>query len=47
MERICSVACFVAGVVFLVVALLGAWRHLLTMSFCFAVGLLAKEEKAD
>ena len=47
MEKICSIACFVVGAVFLIVALLGAWRHLFTMSVCIAVGLLAKEEKND
>lgn len=45
MEKICSIACFIAGAVFLVIALLGVWRHLFTMSVCVAVGLLAKEEK--
>ena len=47
MEKICSIACFVVGAVFLIVALLGAWRHLFTMCVCIAVGLLAKEEKND
>ena len=45
MEKICSIACFIVGAVFFVVALFGVWRHLLTMSVCVAVGLLAKEEK--
>ena len=45
MEKICSIACFIVGAVFLIIALLGAWRHLFTMSVCVAVGLLAKEDK--
>ena len=45
MEKICSIACFIVGAFFLIVALLGTWRHLFTMSVCVAVGLLAKENK--
>ena len=45
MEKICSIACFIVGALFLIVALLGAWRHLVTMSVCVAVGILAKEDK--
>ena len=45
MERICSIICYIAGTVFLVLAILGFWRHLFTMSICFAAGILAKEDK--
>ena len=45
MEKICSIACYAIGVVFFIIALLGAWRHLFTVGACIAVGLLASEEK--
>ena len=45
MEKICSIACYAIGVVFLIVALAGAWRHLFTVGACIAVGILASEEK--
>ena len=45
MERACSIICFVAGTVFLVLAILGLWRHLFTMSICYAAGIMAKEDK--
>ncbi|MBQ2112843.1 MAG: hypothetical protein II194_06435 [Bacteroidales bacterium] len=47
MEKICSIACFAIGGVFLIVALLGAWRHLFTMCICIAAGLLAGEDKSE
>ena len=46
MERICSIACFIAGTVFLVLAILGLWQHLFTMSICYAAGILATEDKS-
>lgn len=45
MEKICSIVCYAIGVVFFIIALLGAWRHLFTVGACIAVGLLASEEK--
>ncbi len=45
MEKICSIACYTIGVVFFIIALLGAWSHLFTVGACIAVGLLASEEK--
>lgn len=45
MERISSIICFIAGTVFLVLAIFGFWRHLFTMSICYAAGILAKEDK--
>ena len=44
-EKVCSVACYVIGIVFLIIAIFGAWRHLFTMSICFAAGILISEEK--
>ena len=45
MEKICSIACFCLGTIFLAVSLFGFWSHLVTMSVCYAVGFLAKEDK--
>ena len=44
LEKIFSSACFITGAVFLVIALLGAWCHLFTMSVCVAASLLIKED---
>ena len=46
MERICSIICFIAGTVFLVLAIFGLWRHLFIMSICYAAGIMAKEDKS-
>jgi len=46
MEKICSVACFCLGTVFLAIALLGLWRHFFTVGVCYAVGILVKEDKS-
>ena len=45
LDRLCSIACFITGAVFLVIALLGTWYHLCTMSACIAAGLLIREDK--
>ena len=47
LENFCSTVCFVAGAVFLVIALLGGWCHLCTMSVCIAAGLLIKENNSQ
>ena len=46
-EKACSVFCYAAGVVFLILALCGAWRHLFTMSICFATGIMIAEDKTS
>ena len=43
-EHMCSKVCFIAGALFLVMALLGSWYHLFTMSACIAAGLLIDED---
>ena len=45
MEKVCSIACFCLGTIFLAVALFGLWNHLITMGVCYAGGFLAKEDK--
>ena len=35
----------IAGTVFLVIALLGLWRHFFTMTICYAAAVLVSEEK--
>lgn len=42
-ERVLSAFCFLAGFVFLVVALLGVWRHFFTMSLCVTVGVMISD----
>ena len=45
MEKVCSIACFCLGPIFLAVALFGLWNHLVTMGVCYAVGFLVKQDK--
>lgn len=45
MEKICTTLCIIAGTVFLVIALLGLWRHFFTMAICYATAVLVSEEK--
>lgn len=45
MEKICTTLCIIAGTVFLVIALLGLWRHFFTMSICYATAVLVSEDK--
>lgn len=47
MEKVCSVICFLVGSVFLVMALLGAWRYFFTMGLCYAVGIMVYEDDDD
>ncbi len=47
LEKICSIACYVVGLVFFIIALFGAWPHFFTMSVCFATGILASENKTS
>lgn len=44
MEKVLSCICFLAGLVFLTAALLGAWRHFFTMGICIAVGVMISDE---
>ncbi|MBQ8810935.1 MAG: hypothetical protein IJZ70_01310 [Bacteroidales bacterium] len=45
MEKICTVACVLVGTIFLIVALFGAWRHLITMTVCYAAAVMISDEK--
>ena len=47
LEDICSKACYIAGSVFLVIALCGTWCHLFTTGVCMAAGFLIKEDERD
>lgn len=44
LEKVFSTICFIAGVVFFIVAVLGLWRHFFTMGLCFAVGVMISDE---
>lgn len=46
-EKVLSSICFVAGLVFLVVAIFGVWRHFFTMSLCVAVGVMISDNPMD
>ena len=45
MEKVLSTICFIAGIVFLVAALCGLWRHFFTMGLCFAIGIMIADDK--
>ena len=43
LEKILSAVCFMAGIAFLVAALMGTWRYFLTMGLCFAIGYMISD----
>lgn len=44
LEMVFATICFLAGLAFLVAALLGLWRHFFTMGLCFAVGIMMTDD---
>lgn len=47
MEKVCATLCFLAGAVFLVVAVFGAWRYFFLMGLCLLVGIMIYEDDSD
>ncbi len=47
LEKVCSLLCFLAGAVFLVMALFGPWRYFFLMGVCTIVGVMIYEEPAS
>ncbi len=43
LEKICSIACYLLGVVFFIIAICGYWPHFFTMSMCFCTGFMVSE----
>lgn len=43
LEKVLSAICFLAGIAFLIAALMGAWRYYLTMGLCFAIGYMISD----
>ena len=43
-EKVLSLICFLAGVAFLIVAIMGTWRYYITMGLCFAIGVMISDE---
>lgn len=43
LEKILSAVCFLAGIAFLIAALMGTWRYFLTMGLCFVIGWMIKD----
>lgn len=46
-EKVCAALCFLAGAVFLVVAVFGAWRYFFLMGLCLLVGIMIYEDDSD
>lgn len=46
-EKVCAALCFLAGAVFLVVAVFGAWRYFFLMGLCLLVGIMIYEDAPD
>lgn len=40
LEKILSSICYLAGIAFLIAALLGPWRYFITMGISFAIGYM-------
>lgn len=47
LEMVLSAICFLAGIAFLVAALMGTWRHFVTMGLCFAIGIMITDDGPD
>ncbi len=47
LEKVFATICFLAGLAFLVAALLGLWRHFLTMGLCFAIGVMISDDSCN
>jgi len=47
MVRLISILCYVAGTIFLLAAIFGAWRYFFTMGICYAAGLLVSEDAKE
>lgn len=47
LEKALSLICFLAGLAFLFVALLGLWRHFFTMGLCFAVSVMISDDSSE
>ena len=49
LEKVCSLLCFLAGAVFLVMALFGPWRYFFLMGVCVITGIMIYEspERTD
>ena len=52
LEKVLSTICFLAGMAFMIAAVMGLWRHFFTMGLSFAIGIMiadtdesAKNEK--
>lgn len=43
-ERIVSISCHVAGTLFMLLAILGAWRYFFIAGVCYAAGILISED---
>ena len=44
LEKVLSLICFLAGVAFLIFAIMGTWRYYITMGLCFAIGVMISDE---
>ena len=43
LERVLSTICYMAGTAFMIVAILGLWRHFFTMGLSFAIGIMISD----
>lgn len=47
MRKICMFACIALGTVFLVMAICGAWKYLVTAGICYATAVIVSEDKSS
>ena len=47
LEKVLSAICFLSGMEFLIAALFGAWRYLITMFICFAIAVMISSDTVD
>ena len=44
LEKVLSTICFLAGIAFMIAAVMGLWRHFFTMGLCFSIGIMISDE---
>lgn len=45
LEKVFSTICFLAGLAFMIAAIMGLWRHFFTMGLCFCIGVMISDEE--
>lgn len=47
LENVCASVCFLAALVFLLIAIFGAWKYFFVMGLCLSVGIMIYGEAPE